>query len=299
MELTEAEQEHPYSQILHVLSAVGAHKYKTEDANQKLNTAAVYSTDRKVLKEVILASDDVTTKDTAEAKERKSRLAIDKAPDTTKPQTEKSADEIVVDQPSGYPGRLSAVQAEQLREDIMINLKKLLEIKQDFLGQDQPAPKKIPKKTVAKTQAESKTKTKASSKVSTNIRSKQPPKLTVTKSSKSASKKKTPRPTGQSPQKDKKEKIISQKKLEQQELIEKFIKADPKIKRNSSKKKKEKQDDLSVPSVEFGDDLVSENLAKVLIKQGKKDKAIDIYKKLIWKYPQKKAYFASQIDSLK
>jgi len=103
----------------------------------------------------------------------------------------------------------------------------------------------------------------------------------------------------QSPQKDKKEKIISQKKLEQQELIEKFIKADPKIKRNSSKKKKEKQDDLSVPSVEFGDDLVSENLAKVLIKQGKKDKAIDIYKKLIWKYPQKKAYFASQIDSLK
>lgn len=291
MELTEAEQEHPYSQILHVLSAVGAHKYKTEDANQKLSIAAVYSTDRKVLKEVILASDDVSSRDTFEAKKRNSGLVVDKAPEQEKPKTEKSAGQIVVDSPSGYPGRLSAIQAEQLREDIIINLKKLLEIKQNFLGQDQPVPKKIPKKTVAKS--------KASSKILTNIELKKPPKLTVTKSSKTTSKKKTPRPTGQSPHKDKKEKIISQKKQEQQELIEKFIKADPKIKRNSSKKKKEKQDDLSVPSVEFGDDLVSENLAKVLIKQGRKSKAIDIYKKLIWKYPQKKAYFASQIDSLK
>ena len=51
--------------------------------------------------------------------------------------------------------------------------------------------------------------------------------------------------------------------------------------------------------VEFGDQLVSENLAKILAKQGKTEKAIDIYKKLVWKFPQKKAYFASQIESLK
>jgi len=51
--------------------------------------------------------------------------------------------------------------------------------------------------------------------------------------------------------------------------------------------------------VEFGEGLVSENLAKIMIKQGKKSKAVDIYKKLIWKYPQKKAYFASQIESIK
>ena len=63
--------------------------------------------------------------------------------------------------------------------------------------------------------------------------------------------------------------------------------------------KKKDLDDLSAQSVEFGDNLVSENLARVMIKQGNKSKAIDIYKKLIWKFPQKKAYFASQIDSLK
>jgi ABC-type Zn uptake system ZnuABC Zn-binding protein ZnuA len=36
-----------------------------------------------------------------------------------------------------------------------------------------------------------------------------------------------------------------------------------------------------------------------MIKQGKHEKAIDIYKKLIWKFPQKKAYFATQIEELK
>jgi len=57
--------------------------------------------------------------------------------------------------------------------------------------------------------------------------------------------------------------------------------------------------DLSQKSIEFNDDLVSENLASILIKQGKNDKAIDIYKKLIWKFPQKKTYFAALIDELK
>jgi TolA-binding protein len=40
-------------------------------------------------------------------------------------------------------------------------------------------------------------------------------------------------------------------------------------------------------------------LAQILTRQGKKDKAIEVYKKLIWKFPQKKAYFAAQIEDLK
>ncbi|HEY0771202.1 MAG TPA: tetratricopeptide repeat protein, partial [Sphingobacteriaceae bacterium] len=50
---------------------------------------------------------------------------------------------------------------------------------------------------------------------------------------------------------------------------------------------------------EFGDNIVSETLVEILIKQGKKEKAVEVLKKLIWKYPQKKAYFASQIEELK
>jgi len=44
---------------------------------------------------------------------------------------------------------------------------------------------------------------------------------------------------------------------------------------------------------------VSETLVDILIQQGKKDKAIEVLKKLIWKFPQKKTYFAAQIEELK
>lgn len=56
---------------------------------------------------------------------------------------------------------------------------------------------------------------------------------------------------------------------------------------------------MPIKAGEFGDNIVSETLAEILIKQGKKERAIEVLKKLIWKYPQKKAYFASQIESLK
>lgn len=43
-------------------------------------------------------------------------------------------------------------------------------------------------------------------------------------------------------------------------------------------------------------DLVTENLAEIFTRQALFDKAIDIYNKLILKYPEKNAYFASRID---
>ena len=57
--------------------------------------------------------------------------------------------------------------------------------------------------------------------------------------------------------------------------------------------------DLGVKSESFPDELVTENLANILIKQGKEEKAIELFGKLILKNPQKKAYFASQIEKLK
>ena len=57
--------------------------------------------------------------------------------------------------------------------------------------------------------------------------------------------------------------------------------------------------DLAEKSLAYGDNIVSETLVEILLKQGKKDKAIEVLKKLIWKIPQKKAYFAAQIEELK
>ncbi len=92
------------------------------------------------------------------------------------------------------------------------------------------------------------------------------------------------------------------KKVDQGQIIDEFIKKSPSIKPQvpgeAKAGKKAETIDLSEPSQKLKDDLITENLALILIKQGKKEKAIEVYKKLIWKFPQKKAYFATQIEEL-
>ncbi len=83
----------------------------------------------------------------------------------------------------------------------------------------------------------------------------------------------------------------------QTKIIEKFIKDEPRITKNSAPVN-DKQD-MSKKSTEMREDVISESLAKIFVKQGKNAKAIDIYKKLIWKFPQKKALFAAKIEKLK
>jgi len=83
----------------------------------------------------------------------------------------------------------------------------------------------------------------------------------------------------------------------QSKIIEKFIKEEPSITKNS--KPLNEKEDMAVNSGKMRDDVISESLAKIFVKQGKIEKAIDIYKKLIWKFPQKKTLFAAQIEKLK
>lgn len=61
----------------------------------------------------------------------------------------------------------------------------------------------------------------------------------------------------------------------------------------------DEQPDLSVPSTRAVPDLASENLAIILVRQGKPDRAIAIYERLMVKHPEKVAYFAARIDSLR
>ena len=46
-------------------------------------------------------------------------------------------------------------------------------------------------------------------------------------------------------------------------------------------------------------DVITETMARVLAKQGKTDKAIQLYQKLSFLYPAKSTYFATQIQELK
>lgn len=92
----------------------------------------------------------------------------------------------------------------------------------------------------------------------------------------------------------------SERQQEQLEIIEEFINSSPSISNFRNKSAQPSNDDLSqVRAGEFGEHLVSETLVEILINQGKKERAIEVLKKLIWKFPQKKAYFAAQIEDLR
>ena len=84
----------------------------------------------------------------------------------------------------------------------------------------------------------------------------------------------------------------------QDDLIDKFIIANPRI-----EPQKEKCDqpleDISKPYVEEKGGFVTDTLARIYINQGYYSKAIDIYEKLSLKFPEKSSYFAVQIEKVR
>ena len=90
------------------------------------------------------------------------------------------------------------------------------------------------------------------------------------------------------------------KQKEQFDIIDQFIKTQPTISNAKAKTPlPPATTDLTESHSAFSDNIISETLVDILLKQGKKDKALEVLKKLIWKFPQKKAYFAAQIEELK
>ncbi len=91
------------------------------------------------------------------------------------------------------------------------------------------------------------------------------------------------------------------KQIEQIEIINKFISSDTNhsiVLKNKNPQSTEIQSDLSETSTAIRETPVTENFAVIMEKQGKIDKAVEIYRKLIWKFPQKKTYFADKIKEL-
>ena len=83
------------------------------------------------------------------------------------------------------------------------------------------------------------------------------------------------------------------------DLINNFLKRQPRLTRAAMlPPAAAHQPDLSVRSTRAEPDLVSENLARIFVRQGKPARAIEIYEKLMVKQPEKMAYFALQIQSL-
>lgn len=96
-----------------------------------------------------------------------------------------------------------------------------------------------------------------------------------------------------------KKQILDSKKKEQIDLIKAFSKKDIKIATIREIEANQNNENLAESSTQLNDNLISETFAKILVKQGKKEMAKEIYEKLSLKFPDKRAYFADLIEKLK
>jgi hypothetical protein len=86
-------------------------------------------------------------------------------------------------------------------------------------------------------------------------------------------------------------------KTANQKLIDKFIQLKPRIEPLRSGFFDPVE--MARKSLSEPDDIVSETLAKIYVKQGNITRAIKIYEQLMLKFPEKSSYFAVQIEKLK
>jgi len=82
------------------------------------------------------------------------------------------------------------------------------------------------------------------------------------------------------------------------DLIDRFILGEPTIKQkadpsSSNGKERSEQSDF------IAEEMITETLAKVYLKQGLYQEALNSYEKLILKFPEKNSYFAGQIENIK
>jgi len=273
---------YPYSQLLEALAARVSKDHQLKDHQVTLQRAAVYSTDRSVLKEIMTAVTEVSQADERVAQEslQQEPVLSQKGPSQIPTNTD-YADEVIHD------------------------LERLQELKHNFealFDQDGVA---LPVVKPAITKPEKEKKISKKERIIQMARelekNSEAPAATDSIPAKKKAKKSTELDPIVSEIKATRKKVQpeSEKTKEQIEIIDQFIKTKPHLVPSAATAEENPDLASTLKSGEFSDHIVSETLAEILIRQGKKDKAIEVYKKLIWKFPQKKAYFAAQIEDLR
>jgi hypothetical protein len=93
------------------------------------------------------------------------------------------------------------------------------------------------------------------------------------------------------------EKQAGERISQENELIDAFLKAQPKILPDRSKSGE--QEDISEAFIRQGEQLMTETLAQIYFRQRYYLKAIHVYEKLSLKFPEKSSYFATQINKIR
>jgi len=253
----------PYSQVLHGLAARAAQDNNLNDKEHHLHLCAIYSTDRAVLKSVMTALQQprVVVEIPIQKIEQEVKEQVVPVLDEPKSVNPKAEPEVKVIQ---TPTNLSG---DELYNEVMHDIEILRDRKAKFEQLVSDLENELP------VSADSKSK---KAKVTD-------PDEGLLKEIKTQKKKIKPE---------------GEKQKEQIDIIDQFIKIQPTMPKVKAIEGQPKTD-LAEPSVTYSDNIVSETLVEILLKQGKKEKAVEVLKKLIWKFPQKKAYFAARIEELK
>ncbi len=264
---------YPYSQVIHALEARVARDQHHPDEEKVLHESAVYATDRTVLKWVMTSprGERIFTDTKPEPAAEELKVGLSESADVEIIAAPHPAKEIIEpEQAAPIPTPGNSLSGDALREDLLFELTRLQELKHNFEESIDAYQKTHPSDTPGE-QHTKRRKPKAIEPAGEAL-------LEEIKSTK------------------KKISAESPKQKEQNEIIEQFIKEKPSL---PKARPGEPAKDLSEDSSAFSDNIISETLVGILLKQGKKEKAIEVLKKLIWKFPQKKAYFAAQIEELK
>ncbi|MDF9797534.1 hypothetical protein OKW21_002797 [Catalinimonas alkaloidigena] len=282
-ELVETVENFPYFQLGRSLFAKALHDKQAPNAYEALSKASIYAPNRKLLRALFYEDLHIDR----EAFQTQSH--VDESNEENAPSEDQSlSKQDPFNAPEKYepPVELNneqedeVIQADEVYNELEENLRKLRESKNRFSEEEEEEEKK-------------KITDSSDSNLQNNDASNQQDSGSPDNSSsivleELAEQKNVP------PQ-------LDNNQQQQNELIDKFINSQDNLslKIKSTSEEKGEVEDLSLYSTEIADNIISENLAKIYTQQGKKDKAIEIYQKLIWKFPQKKAYFAEIIESLK
>ena len=89
------------------------------------------------------------------------------------------------------------------------------------------------------------------------------------------------------------------KKSNTLDVIDKFLSTQDKTIKPQSRDTERRDEKIEESTMFDEDELMTETLAKIYMKQGHYSKALNIFEKLSLKYPEKSVYFAQQIEKVK
>jgi hypothetical protein len=289
-QLRAMKESYPYSQVLHVLAARVSKEHAFDSQQNELQMAAVYSADRGVLKHMMSNASGQPMAPVNEVSFPTSNIRVAQVVQDK---------ETVRKEQENVPSEAEPLHSDDLAEQVIKDVKELYKTRHNFekMFVDNPvrhlAASVRPGDETIKSKRERIIEMSKALNVQPVTEGDQPP---------AGKRRRLERKDILDEIAHTKNEIepADPKQKEQLDIIDHFIQKQPSISNSKDKPPQIQDGDLSsIKTGEFGDNVVSETLVELLLKQGKKEKAVEVLKKLIWKFPQKKTYFAAQIEELK